>query len=329
MPQISIIVPVYKAEKYIHRCIGSILRQTFSDFELILVDDGSPDGSGAICDDYAAKDRRVRVIHQENKGASAARNAGLDAAAGDWIAFCDSDDMVAPKWLEHLVEKAVPGVRPVSAFCANAEDLGCEKPLAEIGTEVHPSRDFYLMGRYGLTGYLWNTLFESVVIRANGLRLRTQQDKGDYNEDLLFCLQYQRYMTGIVYTGYADYLYDAREGSLSRSHSAYYFDKYEEKYLLVRQFLESHGLFDQKKLLADSMLYRYLTALNHADYPQVRRILASEAVQETIRLADGSMENPAILRLIEKKAALLLWLRLRIYHLKNHGFAKKTQGNSL
>lgn len=316
MAKISVIVPVYKAEKYLHRCVDSILSQTLRDFELILVDDGSPDGSGAICDSYAAKDDRVRVIHQENRGASAARNAGLDAATGEYIAFCDSDDMVSPKWLEHLMERAAPGVRPVSTFCGKAEDLGCERGLPEIGTEVHPSRDFYLMGRHGLTGYLWNSLFDTGIIRKHGLRLRVQHEKGDYNEDLLFCLQYQEYMDGIVYTGYADYLYDAREGSLSRSHAAFYFDKYEEKYLLIRQFLDRNALGEQKKLLADSLLYRFLTALDQADLAQVRRIVNSEAVQEAVRLADGTNENPAILRLIEKKAALWLWLRLRIYHLK-------------
>ena len=78
MPTISVIVPVYKVEKYIHRCVDSILGQSYADFELILVDDGSPDNSGAICDDYAAKDSRVRVIHKENGGLSAARNTGID-----------------------------------------------------------------------------------------------------------------------------------------------------------------------------------------------------------------------------------------------------------
>ena len=146
--------------------------------------------------------------------------------------------------------------------------------------------------------------------------MRTQHEKGDYNEDVLFCLQYQECISQIIYTGYSDYLYDGRDGSLSRSHGAYYFDKYEEKYLLIRQFLETHGLDDQKKLLASSLLYHFLTALNQADYSQVKRILASEAVQETVRLADASRENPAILRLIERKAALRLWLRLRIHHLK-------------
>ena len=102
MPEISVIVPVYKAEAYLHACIDSILSQTFSDFELILVDDGSPDGCGAICDDYAARDSRVRVIHQKNQGQAAARNHALAAAKGEWVCFVDSDDAVHPQMLECL-----------------------------------------------------------------------------------------------------------------------------------------------------------------------------------------------------------------------------------
>jgi len=100
MPEISVIVPVYKVEKYLRRCVDSILAQTFTDFELILVDDGSPDTCGAICDEYAVHDKRVRVIHQENGGLSAARNAGIDAAAGEYLLFADSDDVIHPNTLE-------------------------------------------------------------------------------------------------------------------------------------------------------------------------------------------------------------------------------------
>ena len=110
MSQISVIVPVYKVEKYLHRCVDSILAQTFTDFELILVDDGSPDNCGAICDEYAQKDSRVVVIHQENGGLSAARNAGIDwsfeHSDSEWIYFADSDDWIHPKSLEALMDGA-------------------------------------------------------------------------------------------------------------------------------------------------------------------------------------------------------------------------------
>ena len=111
MPTISVIVPVYKVEKYIHRCVDSILGQTYTDFELILVDDGSPDNCGAICDEYAAKDSRVVVIHQENGGLSAARNAGIDWAFANsdsqWLSFIDSDDWVHPNYLKFLFQATI------------------------------------------------------------------------------------------------------------------------------------------------------------------------------------------------------------------------------
>lgn len=105
-PTVSVIVPVYRAEEYLNRCVDSILAQTFTDFEVILVDDGSPDHCGEICDDYARRDPRVRVFHKENGGVSSARNVGLDHARGEWIAFVDADDWILPHYLEAiLVEK--------------------------------------------------------------------------------------------------------------------------------------------------------------------------------------------------------------------------------
>lgn len=105
IPLVSVIVPVYKAEKWLHRCVDSILAQTMEDFELLLIDDGSPDSSGEICDEYAVKDSRVRVFHKENGGVSSARNLGLDNAHGEWISFVDSDDWVEVDYLAGLTEK--------------------------------------------------------------------------------------------------------------------------------------------------------------------------------------------------------------------------------
>ena len=117
MPTISVIVPVYKVEKYLHRCIDSILRQSFDDFELILIDDGSPDHCGDICDEYAAKDRRIRVIHQENAKLSAARNAGMNIAEGTWIALIDSDDWVHRDYLKLLMSGALADTDVVICNC--------------------------------------------------------------------------------------------------------------------------------------------------------------------------------------------------------------------
>lgn len=107
MPKISIIIPVYKVEKYLNRCLDSIIAQTFTDWECILIDDGSPDNSGKICDEYAANDDRFVVIHQENAGVSAARNVGLDVAKGEWIGFVDSDDWIERNTYEIVYKNAI------------------------------------------------------------------------------------------------------------------------------------------------------------------------------------------------------------------------------
>lgn len=106
-PKISCIVPVYNVEKYLRRCVDSILNQTFTDFELILVDDGSPDNSPAICYEYAVKDSRIKVIHKVNGGVSSARNVGLDVAKGEWICFVDSDDLIEADYMQKMYEAAI------------------------------------------------------------------------------------------------------------------------------------------------------------------------------------------------------------------------------
>ena len=122
---ISIIVPVYKVEDYIRRCIDSLLTQTYMNTQIILVDDGSPDMCGRICDEYAATDTRIQVIHKENGGLSDARNAGLLAAKGEYIAFVDSDDWVAPDYLERMYE----------ALCKQNADI-CECSVQRTSDEV-------------------------------------------------------------------------------------------------------------------------------------------------------------------------------------------------
>lgn len=106
-PTVSVIVPVYNVEKYLARCVDSITSQTYENLDIILVDDGSTDNSGRICGEYAKKDTRIRVIHQKNKGASAARNCGITAASGNYIGFIDSDDWIDKDMYELLVNTAI------------------------------------------------------------------------------------------------------------------------------------------------------------------------------------------------------------------------------
>ena len=148
MSKISIIVPVYNVELYLHRCIDSILAQTFTDFELILVDDGSPDNCGKICDEYAEKDNRIHVIHKANGGLSDARNAGIDWAFAnsnsEWITFIDSDDWIHPKYLESLYN-AVKETGCEISICGYEETTG-DNPIVDecrLQSVIVNTEDFF------------------------------------------------------------------------------------------------------------------------------------------------------------------------------------------
>ena len=170
MANISVIVPVYKVEAFLSRCVDSILRQSYTDFELFLVDDGSPDSCGAMCDAYAERDGRIHVIHQENGGLSAARNTGIDWAFAHsdsrWLAFVDSDDWVHPDYLRILYETAEETLCRISIcdfFRTSGEDFP-EQPfnaVMRIG-----AGDFYC-GDYqnGQTAVAWNKLYHKSLFK--------------------------------------------------------------------------------------------------------------------------------------------------------------------
>ena len=149
MPKISVIVPVYKVEAYLARCVDSILAQSFAEFELILVDDGSPDNCGALCDEYAKKDPRIVVIHQKNGGLSAARNAGIDWSFANsdsqWLNFIDSDDWVHPEYLERLLNAALDNDVSIS-ICSYARTEGEDPTITpqEMMPKVWETEAFFV-----------------------------------------------------------------------------------------------------------------------------------------------------------------------------------------
>lgn len=167
-PFISIICPVYQAESYLQRCVDSILSQSFKEFELLLVDDGSKDHSGEICDDYARKDPRVRVFHQPNRGVSGARNVGLDNAKGQYTIHADPDDWVEPDWLERLYEQAVK---------ENADLVICDYFEHNDDTQTYakqevPTTGEKLLGKIleGMPTYCWNRLVKTECYTSRGIR---------------------------------------------------------------------------------------------------------------------------------------------------------------
>ena len=196
-PEISVIVPVYKVERFLPACIDSLLAQTFADFELILVDDGSPDGCPVLCDAAAEKDNRVRVLHKANGGVSTARNAGLDMARGKWIAFVDSDDSVQPDYLEKMYTAA----RAVGADIALCGGQCVDEEGGVIGPG-EPRITDEVMGREEALRRLvtpeyqvpWNKLYRRDVLEAHGLRIPQVL----FAEDQLFNLEYLHFVRTVV-----------------------------------------------------------------------------------------------------------------------------------
>lgn len=192
MPTVSIIVPVYNAEHYINRCVDSILAQEYTDYELILVDDGSRDASGSICDEYAAKDARVRVIHKENTGVSDTRNIGINEAAGAYLQFLDSDDWITPDATKLLVRAATEHncdlviadfYRVIGERVAHKGDIDEDGVLTKEEFAAHMMEnpaDFYY-------GVLWNKLYRRDLIEKYRLRMDTSVS---WCEDFLFNLEY-------------------------------------------------------------------------------------------------------------------------------------------
>ena len=168
--EISIVVPVYKVEKYLHRCVDSLLNQSFTAFDLILVDDGSPDQCGQICDQYAERDKRIHVIHQYNRGLSAARNSGIDWSLSNsdskWITFVDSDDWVHPQYLSLLYESALACKTDISV-CAykelnNSGNQDYKKVEDRLATEWKPE-DFFVENHVNAT-VAWGKLYKKECI---------------------------------------------------------------------------------------------------------------------------------------------------------------------
>ena len=263
-PKISVIVPVYNVEQYLPRCIDSILAQTFTDFELLLIDDGSTDSSGDICDEYAKKDNRIRVFHKENGGVSSARNLGLNNAKGEWIGFIDSDDWIELNCFSVLLEKR------------NIADLiffGCNFIYPDNSITVYKPTYFHSLERtkiekclsalkvnlqaFEYLGYTWNKLFrKSIIDKYNlsfveGLTLR---------EDELFTLSYARYIGSIRVLSFPLYNYRVLNTGLTHK-----IKSKEEYFLFINQLIIIlHEYQDEQLILYEDnmILYYYFRALN-------------------------------------------------------------------
>ena len=215
-PFISVIVPVYKVESYLPQCVESLLGQIYPHFELLLIDDGSPDRSGGICDEYAEKDSRIRVFHKVNGGVSSARNLGLDKALGEWVVFVDSDDYVDPDYLGDFIEVSsnvdlvIQGIRyrkkKGNILESTFDDVVIDKEVS--------SQDAIRKNKLFHCGYPVCKLFKMEIIRTYALHFDEQLH---LHEDHLFVFDYLIRCQAIRLLSVAHYYYCLREDGMSLS----------------------------------------------------------------------------------------------------------------
>lgn len=216
MAEVSIIVPVYQVEKYIRQCVDSILAQTFTDFELILVDDGSKDQSGKICDEYARMDTRVKVIHKENGGAADTRNRGVNQAVGNYVMFVDSDDYLAPTMLECLYRNILNENADITAcnYLYFFENDRKKDFATNVQSEVLTGTEIFYYRKnernYGFWTVVWNKLMKREIVGKVKFR------SGKYYEDEFWANEIYQMDIKIVTIPECLYYYRQHENSTMR-----------------------------------------------------------------------------------------------------------------
>ncbi len=217
MPRITVIIPIYNAESILRRCLDSILAQTFTDFECLLIDDGSKDRSGEICDEYARKDSRVKVFHKENGGVSSARNVGLDNARGEWVTFVDSDDWTGERLLSNLISHTNnnPNVELVISFSEYIFNNGHREE--NYNARMVDKANFQILfSEYDMSWHTgpWAKLYCKQVIDSKNLRFSENMNIG---EDAVFFYSYLSQIDGLYVSSDTDYKYNVdTEGSLTK-----------------------------------------------------------------------------------------------------------------
>lgn len=285
MAQVSIIVPVYQVETYLRQCIDSILAQTFTDFELILVDDGSQDQSGAICDEYAGIEKRVKVIHKENGGLADARNCGMDQAAGDYFMFVDSDDFIASTMLECLYRSILKDNADIAAcnFLYSYDHEPEKNFPTDIKAEVLQGAEIYYYRKndrsYGFWTVAWNKLYKRDIFG------KCRFPVGKYHEDEFWANDIYRMDIRVVTVPDCLYFYRQRGDSIMRTPSlAKNLDILEALHQRAAVYLESDQYSDQA--------YRLLIySLEHLK--KSKRLIASKDDKTRFRRAEKQVKDLA------------------------------------
>lgn len=253
---ISIIIPVYNVEKYLPKCIDSILSQTYTDWELILIDDGSIDQSAKICDEYTYKDKRIKVTHKKNEGVSKARNIGITLAQGEYICFVDSDDWIESTYLEDFKVKEQQCDFYVSGALYDTYNkvYSYKKYKEKFCINQVEIRDEFFEQDLLSNGYPWGKLYKSQIIKDNNIKFN---ENLTINEDHIFVFQYFSYINTFYITNTAGYHYTVFDYSGRKLSDK--INNYTELKLAAEQF---NLIINQFKLLWNITSKQYETLYN-------------------------------------------------------------------
>ncbi|MGN0245888.1 MAG: glycosyltransferase family 2 protein [Lachnospiraceae bacterium] len=314
-PTISIIVPVYNVEKYLSRCIQSILCQTFSDFELILVDDGSKDHSRAICEEFSKRDSRISVIHKENGGVASARNAALRIAVGQYVMFCDSDDYVSPDWVQQLYS-VVCSYANAFVNC-NAWTVASDGNMV-LRCDVENPNKIIRMNSYfdlyvsSLDSSLWNKIYSGEIIRERQLRFNEDLRIG---EDVIFNVEYYKTCNQIIFINSPLYFYCSNTTSLTHTYRPNNMEMHRVVFTARLQVIEEEYLGNY----LDNWLYRFIQMLNEVfdkrntmsfrrKMQYCQKMMQTEEFQYCVSHAPGKDESPTFMKVIRKHNFYLFWI---------------------
>lgn len=303
LPLISIIVPVYNVKDYVEKCLDSICGQTYKNLEIVVVDDGSTDGSGEICDTYASKDRRIRVIHRKNGGLSAARNEGLDAATGEFLGFVDSDDWIDLdmfKFLYELLETEEADISICSHYIERSGRTKIKYSSDEVLNLVPRDAMRLLVEDDIIRNFAWDKLYRRTLFRE----LRFPQ--GRYFEDIAVMYKVFYQARKIVMKGHPKYHYMVRTNSITGS-------KYnpEKEYHMFLAVYEQCTFIQEKQLWNKAPVFIIRSGVHLIDH--IMLVPLSPVVEEIVRdvLSKMHQYNDISFRQIGMAIAIKRWA---IYH---------------
>lgn len=333
---VTVVVPIYNVERYLERCLSSIVNQTYTNLEILLVDDGSTDGCPQICDAYAEGDSRIRVIHKANAGLGMARNTGIDAATGDYICFFDSDDYVEPDTIEACVAVAAENGADMVVF--GFEDVTpdgttyasyppCSPKMLFEGEEI--MRRLLPLSLWDNGSHMplcaWNKLYSLAVIRDSGWRFVSEREI--ISEDYYSLTALHAYLRRVCVLDRTLYHYMVNTASLSRSFKADRFEKIKTFYTAMQALSNEMGLADVLDQPIKGVSFGFAIAamkqLVAADWSlrrrwaALKRIVCDDTLQMWVRTAadaDAGWQKKLLYTAVKHKWVWLCWILL---YLKN------------